>query len=405
MEAGGGAIAVLDISRKACIVGIGTSDAFGLVLDRSPLRLQVEGFRAALADAGLEKSDVDGFATAHGAPQGVDYDEFAIQAGCDFRWITQLWAHGRWASTLVAQAALAVSTGLADCVAVANTVTTTKGYARHLDRLGGGGAEEAFRDVGGGHGEAGPYGLDTPGAATAVAAQRYMERYGARSEDLAVGPITFRKHARLNPMAIMRGRDLTLEDYLASPPLVGPFRLFDYCLRNEGSVCFLVTTEERAKGLRQQPVYIAGLQGARASRDDSIMFARPGLGIGFTDQYAFKPAPVLAYQMAAVDQNDVDALYLYDSFSSNLWMILERFGFCAEGEAFEWVRGGRIELGGELPVNTNGGLHSEAHLSGYAHLVEMVRQLRGQAGPRQVPDAQVLQWATPWGDSVVLTRS
>ena len=393
----------VDQSRQAAIVGIGTSREFGLVLDRSPMRLQSEAFRAALEDAGLEKSQIDGFATAHGAPHGVDYDEFAIQAGCDFRWVSQLWSHGRWASTLVAQATAAVASGLADFVAVTNTVTHGRGYSRHLHGLGEGGAGEAFRDVGGGHGEAGPYGLDNPGAATAMAAQRYMDKYGATSEDLAVAPLTSRRHARLNPMAIMRSRELTLDDYLASPPLVGPFRLFDYCLRNEGSVCFIVTTLARARDLKRKPAVIAGFQGARASRDDFIMFARPGLGIGFTDDYAYAPEPAPVYAMAGVDQRDVDGLYVYDSFSSNLWMVLERFGFCAEGEAFEWVRDGRIELGGALPVNTNGGLQSEAHLSGYAHLVEMVRQLRGDAGERQIDGAEVLQWTTPWGDSVILT--
>ncbi len=318
--------------------------------------------------------------------------------------MTQLWSHGRWASTLVAQAALAVATGLANYVAVANTVTHGRGYGRHLQGLDEGGAREAFRDVGGGHGEAGPYGLDNPGAATAMVARRYMDKYGATDEDLAVPPLTSRKHARLNPMAIMRDHELTLEQYLASPPLVGPFRLFDYCLRNEGSVCFIVATVDRSRALAKPPALIAGFQGARASRDDFTMFARPGLGIGFTDECEYRPEPALVYAMAGVERDDVDGLYAYDSFSSNLWMILERFGFCGEGEAFEWVKGGRIELGGELPVNTNGGLQSEAHLSGYGHLVEMVRQLRGEGGPRQIDGASVLQWASPWGDSVILTK-
>lgn len=396
-------MADFDLSRKACIVGIGTSDRFGLVLDESPLRLQMQAFRAALVDSGLAKSEIDGFATAHGAPQGVDYDEFAIQSGCDLTWAVQMWAHGRWASTLITQAALAVTSGLADCVAVINTITNNKGYGRHLRELGEGTIKEAFRDVGGGHGEAGAYGLDTPGSATSLVAQHYMDLYGATSEHLAAVPIAFRKHARLNPMAIMREKELTLEQYLASPPLVGPFRLFDFCLRNEGSTCLLVTTAERARNLKAKPVFVAGVQGARASRDDFIMFARPGLGLGFTDEYEYAPPPMLAYRMAKVEPADVDALYVYDSFSSNLWMVLERFGFCKPGEAFQWTQGGRIELGGELPVNTHGGLHSEAHLSGYGHLVEMVRQIRGEAGERQVEGAEVLQWATPWGDSVILT--
>ncbi|HUY24733.1 MAG TPA: hypothetical protein VNI34_10505 [Candidatus Nitrosotalea sp.] len=398
-------MALFDLSRQAAVVGIGTSDKFGLVLDQSPARLQMQAFRAALDDAGLRAADVDGFATGHGAPQGMDYDEFAIQSGCELRWAVQMWTHGRWASTQVAQAALAVTSGLADCVAIINTITNGRGYGRHLAALGEGTVREAFRDVGGGHGEAGPYGLDTPGSATAMVAQRYMDLYGATSEHLAAGPIAFRRHAQLNPMAIMRDKPLTLEQYLESPPLVGPFRLFDYCLRNEGSTCLLVTTAERARAMGARAVLVSGVQGARASRDDFIMFARPGMGLGFTDEHDYQAGQMPVYQMAGLGADDIDALYVYDSFSSNLWMVLERFGFCPPGEAYLWTQGGQIELGGRLPVNTNGGLHSEAHLSGFGHLLEMVRQVRQEAGPRQVPKAEAVQWATPWGDSLIFTSS
>lgn len=385
------------------MVGVGTSREFGLVLDQSPLQLQAQSFQAALEDAGLERSDIDGLVTAQGAPEGVDYEEFAVHMGCQIDWAVQLWSHGRWASTLIAQAAMAVTLGLARNVAVVHTITQRRGYLRHLAGLGEGHVREAFRDMGGGHGEAGPYGLDTPGSATALVAQRYMDLYGATSEHLAAVPLASRKHARLNPMAIMRERELSLEEYLASPTMAGPFRLFDHCLRNEGSTCIIVTSAERARDLRQPPVSIAGVQGARASRDDFVLFSRPGLGIGFDDEPTPARRPPAVYAMAGVTPADVDALYVYDSFSSNLWMVLERFGYCAPGEAFEWTAGGSIELGGRLPVNTNGGLQSEAHLAGHGHLIEMARQLRGQAGARQVPGARVLQWATPMGDSVILT--
>ena len=107
--------------------------------------------------------------------------------------------------------------------------------------------------------------------------------------------------------------------------------------------------------------------------------------------------------MAGVTREDLDGLYVYDSFSSNLWMVLERFGFCAEGEAPSWVEKSGLGVGSDLPVNTNGGLMAEGDFTGYAHLIEMVRQLRGSAGERQIADASVLQWATPWGDSLILT--
>lgn len=392
------------LSQKVAVVGVGTSDQFGLRLNESPVRLQVQAFRNALADAGVEKWAVDGLITAQGAPVGVDYEEFAIQTGCTLRSVLQLWSHGRWASTALTEAAMAIICGTATVVAIVCTTTTPKGYLRHLSGLGGGGVREGFRDVGGGHGEAGPYGLDTPGAATAMVAQRYMELFGAGEEDLAVMPLTFRRHAQLNEMAIMRTRDLSLDEYLASPPLVGPFRLFDYCLRSEGATCLLVTSGDRAMEMKGGAVTVAGVQPAGMSREESVLFAHGALGVGVDAPSggAIKRSREV-FDNAGVERGDIDGLYIYDSFSSNLWIVLERFGFCEVGEAYEFVRNGRIGLGGELPVNTNGGLHSEAHLAGYGHLVEMVRQLRGQCGSRQIATARVLQWATPWGDSVILT--
>lgn len=392
--------------RQACIVGVGTSDGFGFSLGKSPLRLQAEALRAALDDCGLAKTAIDGVATSHGAPRGVDYEEFVLAAGLDIRWATQMWSHGRWAAATITDAALAVTAGLADCVAVADTTTTARGYGRYLTRLGGGNAAEGLRDVGGGHGEWDIHGLDTPGAATALAAQAYMDAYGATADHLADIAIAFREHANANPMAIMRDKKMTRQSYFDEPVIAGPFRRADYCLSNEGSVCLIVTTRDRARDLAKAPAVIAGMAGIRASRDDYVLFARPGLGAGIQQQRRYTvPAEPAVYRMAGISRGDVAGLYVYDSFGSNLWMVLERFGFCGEGEAPHYVRETGIALGSAaMPVNTNGGLMSEAHLSGYGHLVEMVRQLRGEAGPRQIGSASAVQWATPRGDSLILTK-
>jgi acetyl-CoA acetyltransferase len=391
--------------RQACIVGVGTSDAFGFSLGKSPLTLQTEALRAALDDCGLAKAAIDGVATSHGAPRGVDYEEFVLAAGLDIRWASQMWSHGRWAAAAITGAALAVTAGLADCIAVADTTTTARGYGRHLSRLGGGNAAEGLRDVGGGHGEWDIHGLDTPGAATALAAQAYMDAYGATADHLADIAIAFREHANANPMAIMRDKKMTRKSYFDEPVIAGPFRRADYCLSNEGSVCLLVTTCERARDLARAPVVIAGMAGIRASRDDYVLFARPGLGVGIQRRHPHAvPAEPAVYAMAGISRAEIDGLYVYDSFGSNLWMVLERFGFCGEGEAPHYVRETGIGLGSAMPVNTNGGLMSEAHLSGYGHVVEMARQLRGAAGARQIAGAAAVQWATPRGDSLILTR-
>ncbi len=400
-QAAGGQMS-FDFKNQACIVGVGTS-AFARSLDESPLALQIQAFKAALDDAGLERDDIDGYHTAHGAPGGLDYEQFSVQTGSSFRWVNQNWTHGRWTSTSMAHAAFAVGSGLANYVVVANTYTSGRGYGRHWPPSRRGWSE-GVRDIGGGHGELDYHGLDTPGSGTALLAREYMDRYGATSEELGAVAVAFRKHANMNPQAMMYDRPMTLDDYMESRLIAPPFRLFDYCLTSEGSVCLIVTTPERARDLRKTPVSITSHQGVQSSRDSFHLFGRPGLGVGPQREFDYEAGLQPVYAMADVTHNDVDALYSYDAFSSNLWMVLERFGFCPAGEAHSWIQGGRIELGGELPVNTNGGMMSEADCTGYNHLAEMTRQLRGECGERQVEGAEVLQWATPSGDSLILTR-
>ncbi len=390
--------------RHACIVGVGLSDDFGFDLGKSALRLQIEAFDHALSDAGMQRHDVDGFETAHGSPGGVDYEEFTVAMGLRVRFVDQAWAHGRWATGLVAHAAFAVTVGLADVVAICNTRTTRRGYMRHVAGLGGASTREGQRDVGGGHGEWVVHGTDTPGSSTALVAQRYMEKYGATSADLARICVGFRQNAQLNPIAILNDKPLTEEQYNNEPIIAGPFRRSDYSLLNEGSTCLLVTTTDRARDLRTSPSIVAGVQGLRSSRDDYVMFSRPGLGVGFASEFDYVAEPQPVYDMAGVNQDDIDALYVYDAFSSNLWMILERFGFCLPGEAPGFLEQSGVGLASDMPINTNGGLMAEGELFGYAHIVEMVRQLRGDAGQRQVMNAEAMQWATPWGDSLILTK-
>lgn len=388
----------------AAIAGIGTSASYGFDLGMSPMRMQAEALVSALADAGLDKTAIDGFATAHGSPQGPDYEEFILAAGLNVRWVSQMWTHGRWAAAMVSQAALAVTVGMANYVLITNASTTRRSYGRYLSALGGHGREGA-RDMGGGHGEWDVHGIDSPGAATALVARRYMDRYGATSDDLADIAVAVRAFARLNPMAIMRDRPMTKESYYGEPVIAEPFRRPDFCLSNDGAACLIVTTAERAADLRQLPVIIRGMEGISASRDDYILFSRPGMGVGISREAPYRPAEMpLVYRMAGAAPPDIDGLYVYDSFTSNVWMVLERFGFCAEGEAAGYIRDKGIGRGSPLPVNTNGGLLSEAHLIGLNHLVEMVRQLRGTAGVRQLANPELLQWATPRGDSLILGR-
>jgi acetyl-CoA acetyltransferase len=263
------------------------------------------------------------------------------------------------------------------------------------------GDAEGTREDGGTHAESPPYGLTAPAGGAALAMQRYMARYGATSEALAAVPIAFRQHARKSPHAVMR-EALTLADHQAARMVVDPLRLYDCCLITDGAAVVLVTSAERARDLKQRPVHIAGVQGLRAGRDEFI-FAPRGLGINQQRTISWRPAEgdLLAYRMAGVERSDIDGLYTYDAFSPLVLFVLERFGFCGPGEAAPWVQNGRIGLGGELPMNTSGGLLSEAHVGGWNSILEIVRQLRGAAGDRQIAHARHLQWATAWGDSVI----
>jgi acetyl-CoA acetyltransferase len=228
-----------------------------------------------------------------------------------------------------------------------------------------------------------------------------MALYGATSEELAAVPIAFRKHALKNPYAVMK-EPLTFARHQSARMVVDPLRLYDCCLITDGAAVALVTSAERARDLKQPPVYISGMQGLRSGRNEFI-FAPRGLGINQQQTARWRPEErdLLAYRMAGIDRKDVAGLYTYDAFSPLVLFVLERFGFCGPGEAAKWVQDGRIELGGELPMNTSGGLLSEAHVGGWNSILEIVRQLRGAAGERQIANARHLQWGTAWGDSVI----
>jgi acetyl-CoA acetyltransferase len=386
------------MNLDAAIVGIGASK-FGRSLAQSQLALAAVAFKAALADAGLKRGDVDGLSIHLGWPLGPDYDRVAEAFGLDIRYVNQSWLHGRFITNALQHAALAVSAGLADVVACVTAVS----FTRERGFLGGPGDVEGNREEGGTHGEAPPYGLTAPAGGAAIAMQRYMHLYGATSAQLAAVPIALRKHASRNPAAIMRA-PLTLEAHQGSRMVVDPLRLYDCCLISDGAAVVLVARRERARDLKQKAVRLAAMQGTRAGREEFI-FAPRGLGI---NQQSGTRTPARALDMevfaqAGVTHADIDGFYTYDAFSPLVLFALERFGYCGPGEAAAFVQDGRIEFGGALPVNTSGGLLSEAHVAGWNSICEMVRQLRGTAGATQIPGAHVLHWGTAWGDAVILT--
>jgi acetyl-CoA acetyltransferase len=386
------------LSGAAAIVGVGTSE-FGRFPDRGPTALALESLRNALDDAGLARSDVDGLMTNMGYPVGVDYDQFCTLTGLQTDLNLQLWTHGRWLGTALEQAVASVAAGLCRCVALVCASKFTV-----FSQLGGAEDHEASREGGGSHGEAPHVGLMAPASGAALAARLYMQRYGATEADLAAVPVTARQGARRNPAA-WRTDPLDVEAYLASRYIIAPLRVHDFAQVTDGATTVLVMATDEAVGSTPAPVHVRGTQSLPGGRGEFV-FGRPQLGMAQQPMGEFTPSPrdVAVFDRSGVRRSDVDALYCYDAFSPLVWFTLERLGFCDEGEAAMFCAGGGIAAGGALPVNTNGGLLAEAHVSGWNNVVEMVRQIRGRAGERQLGRADVLQWGSAFGDSFVLAK-
>jgi len=387
-----------NLRDKSAVCGVGQS-VYGRRLDRSPIDLAAEAIRAALNDASLERDDLDGLIVSFGTPIGADADTLAHALGLKLKLYNQTWAHGRFTASCIQWAAMAVSAGLASAIACLAAVSFS-GYRKPM--MGGAGDSEGGREGGGGHGEDPVFGMTSPGAGAALVAQKYFSTFGATSRQLAAVAVAFRKHAALNPAAIMRA-PISADDHQKSPFVCEPLRLLDYCLINDGAACVIVTTKERARDLRKPPVYISGMQGLPAGREEFI-WTYPGFGVSQQGAFDYEPGLQPVYRMAKVTPADIDALFVYDAFSILVWTALERFGFCGRGEAAAFTHDGRIALGGALPMNTNGGLLSEAHVMGWNHQVEIVRQLRDECGERQIVDAGVIQWANAYGDSLIYHR-
>ncbi|MCC6766582.1 MAG: thiolase family protein [Deltaproteobacteria bacterium] len=357
------------MSRRAVIAGVGHT-AFGKFPDRTAWDLEAEAAAAAVADAGLRPADVDGLLTDPGAVQGIldgitpHFLRLGAQLGLDPTYTGSEILGGAGSVAIVERAALAVEAGLCEaCLCVygdsALSGADAYGYGR--------GDEAAF-------GFFGAAGLH------ALAARRHMHRYGTRPEHLGEVAVAARAYAARVPHAQKRGA-LGMDEYLASDPIVEPLRRLDCCLVSDGAAAVVVTTAERAAGSRRPAIPILG----HAQAHSLSTYASPD---HFDALPASRSGPE-AFGRAGVAPADVDVALLYDCFTIVVLLQLEDYGFCEKGEAGPFVEGGRIGPGGSLPVNTSGGLLAEGYGGGMLHVIEAVRQLRGDAGDRQVADAEV----------------
>ena len=378
-----------DVSLKdrACIVGIGETEyCRGEGSGMSVLGIQLKASLAAISDAGLTGKQIDGIMPP---PISGSAEAFAANLGCEnLRYAATINMGGASPVASLQTSAAAVSTGIANYVLIP---AGWNGYSESragqivdmdVDFMPGGKIVRDFYM---------PFGMTAPLQWYALMARRHMHEYGTTPEQLGAIALAMRKHAQLNDNAVMQGKEMTMESYLNSPMLADPYRLFDCCLETDGAAACIVTTPERAADLDKKPVYITGTASGQPYPADEITNRKDIFEIGLSIS-----APS-AFEMAELSPQEIDFAQIYDCFTFEVLQQIEEIGFCKRGEGGAFVEGGRIEIGGELPVNTHGGLLSEAHTLGMNHIVEAVKQLRGDAGKRQLDKANA-GVVTGWGD-------
>ena len=349
---------------EAMAVGSGGGDSYVFA---------ARAFRRALDDAGLEKGEIDGLCV--GGP--LAHERLSEVLGLNPRW-----SSGGDAPRSVIDAVQAINAGLCTTVACVygNAQRSANVQYGGPQAMGGGGILSYVYYA--------PWGLTSQGALYAMMFKRHQLVYGTTEEQLAAIPVALRRHATLNPNAIMQ-RPLSTEDYLRARYIVEPLRLFDYCLVNDGGVAIIVQRADLARERKQEPVLISGFGWSELTVDATQL--RPRIKDFYFPAHHNVVAQV--YPMAGVTQNDIDVYATYDSFSVHLLFTLEGFGFCGEGESGDFIQDGRIEVGGALPCNTSGGMLWESYMQSWNQQVELVRQLRGGLGDRQVEGAEVAQYA------------
>jgi len=362
--------------NKIVIAGVGETEQ-GKIPDKSSFHFLSLASKLAIEDAGIKKSDVDGLITAFSLVEHtfMHCTTFADYFGLRPKFFSSVAIGGATAVWMAAEAAMAIASGQAEvvlCVRGDNTLSgiSSSGMVALIREMCH--AEFEF-----------PYGLTTPGG-YALAARRYLHDFGATREHLAAVAVTMRKHAALKENA-MNKEPLTIEEVMSSRVIADPLTKYDCSIISDGGAAFIVTTEAKAKelGIKNPLAYLWGM------------------GQGYSHQYltslrdldqiynAINNSGQRAFQTAGIGPKDVDVAFLYDCFTITVLLEFEGLGFVPKGEGGPFALEGRMEIGKDLPVNTHGGLLSQAHLGAMHHVVEATLQLRGAAGPRQVKDAKV----------------
>jgi acetyl-CoA acetyltransferase len=383
-----------ELSRRAAVVGLGETDygddyraarakPEGYV-SPTPESLAAIAFERALDDSELMRRDIDGLAVSY-LYGGPTPQETAQLLGLKPRHCMEVM--GIMAGPLP-QVCAAIASGQCDTMAVVYAVAT-----RSIGRKFGGQ----------GHGDEGgapasyyyyhPWGFSSQGAHWAMTWQYYRHRFGRSEEDLGEVAMQLRRNAMLHPQAVMQ-KPMTITDYLGSRFIVKPLRLLDMCLVNDGAICLIVSRADKARYMAKTPIAIAGWGKSQVRADKLDALVRRQL------REHFQESGAQALAMAGLSLADIGHFEAYDAASMHLVNHIEGHGFAEPGTALDGFRGGDFARDGRLPVNLAGGMLSGSYMHGWNHVAEIVRQLRHEAGPRQVPELAASMFSLAETDQV-----
>src|SRR5882757_9269289 len=380
-------MSTFNVSGKAAIVGIAETD-YLRGTEQSILQMILSASMGAIRDAGLKPGDVDAILPP---PGFVAWDEIAAHLGVpNVRYTVCPQMGGASATASLSTAAMAISTGVADVVLMTvgwngYSAIRPRADARPNKRRFNAAFFETVKNY------CAPYGLRSAPWWYSLYLERYAKQYNVPPEAAGAIAVACRKHAQLNPKALMRDRALTMEEYLASPYIAEPLRKLDCCVETDCAAAIVMTSIERAKDLPHVPVVLLGGAEGHPNRPDELINRKDVLNLGLD------LAAPRAFEMAGVTRDDMDFLQIYDCFTYVALLEIEALGYAERGGAADFVSNGNIELGGKFPMNTHGGLMSQGHCWGMNHIVEATRQLRHAGGAAQVRDCE-LGLVTGYGD-------